>query len=245
MREILIFRFHKDVDLCKRRVSILKQKNQEMDIYGIGEKIDSYEELYDAGLEHIFTIRDKNNRWKWKNGDLALAKWFEEYGRSLSFDRLYLVEWDMLFTKSIKDIYPKLSPTEIGLTGYKKNLHNKWFTGRTNEKEYIQSRIEEQLDFSPQKEKVEQIIFPGTTLPRPFLKLYSELDIPEVGNDEIRLSIISTLSSYNIRPTNITSDWFSCRSSSLDEKDIKRAVSEGNHVYHPVKKRIESCGDNL
>lgn len=67
MSSVILFRFHKNIDVCVDRVQNLNKNNPNMDIYGVGEYIQDYLDLYDAGLNHIYTIPEKSSRWKFCN----------------------------------------------------------------------------------------------------------------------------------------------------------------------------------
>lgn len=222
MSDIILFRFHKDVDICENRINNLNIKNPDIDIYGIGEYVENYERLYKSGMEHIHTIEDKSSRWKWLNGDLVIKRWFNDYGHTINFDRLYLVEWDMLLTDKINNIYPELSDDTVGLTGYDKNLNNQWFNGRYDEINYIRQYFKSNNNFNINN-RINSIILPGLTVPKSFIELYNSFNIPKVGNDEIRISSVAEYSDYKIKPTELYNNkYFNCSNSEISNKDIKK-----------------------
>ena len=241
--DIIIFRFHKNIEQCKHNLVLLKKLNPSTPIYGIGEYIDGIDELYDAGLEELYVISNKEERWKWLNGDLVIADWFRNVGKTVSFNKAYLVEWDMLFTKPMGEIYPQINDDSISLTGAiqltdAKQYEWDWVTGKTSDLvEYLKQYAEETCGpiNSPHA-----CLFPGACFTKSFLDDYSSVhDIPEVGNDELRIGIFSDALGYDVIDNEFY-EWsnnhvyrpFNCINSPVN----RQTINESNQsVFHPVR----------
>ena len=109
MKRIILFRFHKHPLICKNRLKILKKLNPKIPIYGLygGDKKDfkKYEQILNKYLVNIYQIKGKSSFWKWKNSDFAIGKWYREIGKSVTFDMVYIIEWDLLLLSSVNNIY--------------------------------------------------------------------------------------------------------------------------------------------
>ena len=88
MDRAILFRFHKDAKICESRIELLRELNPEVPIFGLGERIEGLDKLEDSGLKDIYVIDNESAEWKWKNGDLAIKRWFNEIGHKYSFDML-------------------------------------------------------------------------------------------------------------------------------------------------------------
>jgi len=241
--DIILFRFHKNIEQCKLNLSLLKHLNPSTPIYGIGEPINGVDELYDSGLDELYVIDDKSSRWKWLNGDLVVADWFRNIGNTISFNKAYLVEWDMLFTKPLGEVYPHINAKSIGLTGAipltdAKKYEWDWVTGKTSDLvSYLKQYAEKTCG---PVETPHACIFPGTCFTKSFLDDYSSVhDIPEVGNDELRIGILSNALGYDVIDNEFY-EWkndhvyrpFNCTNSPVDKQTITGA---NQSVFHPVR----------
>ena len=112
---MILLRFHDFFDICKNKVDLARKLNPDEPILGLygGRK---RKEFPDLGLEHIYDIPVGNGLWKWKNIDIALSYWFRDVGQDLEWDRLNILEWDLLITKPNSVIYGHLSKEDLGLT---------------------------------------------------------------------------------------------------------------------------------
>ena len=90
MKRIILFRFHKNIRVCKNHIELLQKYNPDVPIYGLygGKEKDfaHVKKRLDPYLKHTYCVRGKTSQWKWKNGDLALLQWYQAYGRKLDFD---------------------------------------------------------------------------------------------------------------------------------------------------------------
>jgi len=245
MESAILFRFHDNLNICKNRLKLLKKYNPNKKIYGLGEKITNYKELFDSGLDDLYVITDKSSRWKWLNGDLAIRNWFINRGHKFSFDRLYVVEWDLIYLNNLNTIYEHIPKNGIGITGLQNiNKTNKsWFNGRYNEIQYIKKQCSKQYKKDINNIKIG--IFPGLVLPRNFIQNYAEIDtILDIGNDEMRISIHGLYSDNPVYDTklqnkNITIDkYFNTKNIEVKVNNIKNNKYNRN-AFHPVRKQVE------
>ena len=181
MRRIILFRFHKNLPLCKNRLKLLKRYNPHIKIFGLfGGNSKSYKlakKKLKPYIENIYFIKEKDKDWKWKNSDLAIKLWYNDFGRELSFDILHIIEWDLLLFNSLDKVYRHIPKNGIGLTGLisLKKVEKKWsWTSKEPEK----TEWKNLLNFVKQKFNYKKNPYaslgPGLCLPKNFLKKYSK-----------------------------------------------------------------------
>lgn len=197
MKRIILFRFHKNPEVCINRLKLLKKLNPDIPIYGLGENIKNIEKLYKAGIEDVFTIKNKSKRWKWLNGDLAILKWFNNIGKNLNFDILHVIEWDLLLTEPLTKIYKKPSKNTVYMSGLiklkKARKHNWSYLTGSNYQTVQWFKKHLQKTFS-KKVNGKIGLFPGVSLGYNFLKKYNNIDrIPEIINDEFRVGMYASM----------------------------------------------------
>lgn len=251
MKRAVLFRFHKNPELCKDRLRLLKELNPEVNIYGLGENINRSEELKEAGLEDIHVVDDKDSEWKWMNGDLAVRDWFKNKGKNRDFDMLHVVEWDLLLAAPLDEIYGHISKGSLGLSGLKpideaENYGWSWITGEyRDEWRKLREWVESQTGYSGESFGC---IFPGCCLPRSFLEEYSDLDVPAYSNDEVRVPLIAEALGYKLERTGLYPEWgqasinryFNATGDLIHPEKIRRELEKtgGRRAFHPVRDRI-------
>lgn len=247
MDDLILFRFHKDIDHCVENLDILQTLNPDTPIYGVGEKIDGYKKLTNSYLEDIHVVTNKTDRWKWLNGDFVIVDWFENVGHKLDFDRCYVVEWDMIYTEPMASVYSHIDKDQIGITGYHLPDNYGWMNGRTDEILYIKNIVESHYD--SKNEDVSFGVLPGLVLPYGFIQKYAEVDIPTVANDEMRLSIVATYSDYTIEDTNlqekINDPYFNAQSNTTSVNNINAINNCNKSVFHPIRNNITDFKDAI
>lgn len=251
MERAILFRFHKEVDVCESRIRLLKELNPAVPIFGLGEDIEGVERLFDAGMEDLHVIDHHGSDWKWKNGDLAVKHWFSNTGKDFDFDMLHIVEWDLLFAEPLDKVYSGIKKDQVGLTGLKPISEAEergwnWVTGENaDEWEELKDFAADELGFS---ETSYGCIFAGACLPRTFLEEVSEIKIPALCNDEVRVPLVAEALGYELVETGFFGEWgdeqvhryFNAKGQEIEEKKIQEQLSkpDGRRAFHPVRNKI-------
>lgn len=253
MERAILFRFHKNPEICTSRIRLLKEMNPEASVYGLGEDIQGVEKLYEAGMEDLHIIEDKDSEWKWKNGDLAIKKWFENVGNEKEFDILHVIEWDLLLTEPLDKLYNHVEKDQVALTGLKpieeaREYGWKWVNDEYEERWTELKRVVKQdLNFSKESKGC---IFPGAALPRSFLEDYSDLEVPELCNDEVRVPLYAEALGYELIDTGFFGKWgseevyqyFNALGQEIEKEKIKKQLSQnkGRRAFHPVREEVKT-----
>ena len=248
MKRIILFRFHNNLTVCKNRVRLLRLHNPDIDVYGLyGGEEGNFQKVrvkFADYLENIYCIKGKSPLWKWKNCDLAVKLWYKDYGKDIAFDVLHIIEWDMLMLDTIDHIYKNISEHAIGLSELTaiNGSGDSWRWTSTDEYRAEMDKLllflRERFDYSNGPLRC---IMGGACLPRELIEKYSQIDIPEVCNDEVRLPLIAQIFGFNIHDTGFYDrlDENKKRSFNLKRRIEDAAITNelkiagGNRVFHP------------
>jgi hypothetical protein len=258
MKRIIVFRFHAHPAICENRLRCLKKFNPDVKIYGLfggpEKEYGKFKRRLMPFLEHCYCIRDKTDRWKWKNGDLALRLWYTAVGNTVSFDMVHVIEWDLLLWASVHEIYKDIPLDAIGLTALVplQEVAGRWIWSaeepHKGELANLLVWVRENFGYSQPPYGAQA---PGICLPRRFLEAYSRIEIPELCNDEVRLPLFGQIFGLTLHDTRFCTDWFTrsagqtfhCQTRVFPEVDlptIKRELAKpaGARVFHPFRRMV-------
>jgi hypothetical protein len=255
MKRIIVFRFHAHPTLCENRLRCIKQFNPSVEIYGLfGGAEKDYRKFHKKlmpYLVHCYCIKNKTKRWKWKHGDLALRRWYTDFGNTLSFDMLHLIEWDLLLMDSLDSIYRGIPGNGIGLTSLVplQEVASRWIwtaeEPHKGELANLLAWVHDRFDYSQQPYGSQG---PGLCLPKQFLEAYCNIEIPELCNDEVRVPLFGQILGFEMYDTHFCDDWFArvarqtfhCQTQiypAISLSTIRRELAEssGKRVFHPFR----------
>jgi hypothetical protein len=194
----LLFWFYRDLPVCRNRLEGLRDRNPHTRIFGLygGDPDDA--ERFRAELSPLlddFWAFDvvAPSKWKWRHGDLMLAAWYENRGRDLDWDHVFVVQWDMLVLEPAATLLPALAPDEVLLSGVVPVAAHtgRWVWAEGGHEPAYRGFLE-----MIQKEygAVEPLscLFVIACLPRRLLAAYAELPDAEVGYIEYRLPTLAS-----------------------------------------------------
>jgi len=202
MKLAFLLIFHKDIEVCRNRIRMLRKYNPGMPIYGIYGGDLKEEETYRralAGLmdDYYSFDEDKDSDWKWVNFDLMIARWYAQRGKDLDFDSVVRVEWDQLVLSSIKEQFKNLKKGEILFSGMRpaKEVEDWWYWVSKKERDApaaygyqtytdFLNHIKEKYNYSDEP-VFSQSFF--CIYPRAFLEPFSKLEWPIPGYGEYRM----------------------------------------------------------
>ena len=254
MKRIILFRFHRYPFICNNRLRLLQKFNPNIRIFGLyggAEKnYQRFKEKLNPCVKDLYCIRGKTERWKRLNADLAVRLWYKDIGKTVDFDMLHLIEWDLMLFDSLDKIYSEIPQEAIGLTALTllKNVEKDWWIS----KEPYQSQWRQLLDFVRENFNYNQQPYacqgPGPCIPKGFLERYSEAEIPELCNDELRLPLFSQVFGFRLYDTGLCKKWFdkeeakffNCAKIEIKLSVINRQVNNpsGRRAFHPFSKLI-------
>ncbi len=203
MKLAILFWFYKEPDICKNRLELLRQKNPNIPIYGVygGDlaDVEQHQTILSEYLDDFYAFTEnKDSLWKWLQGDLMLTHWYRDRGKSLSWDTVVIVQWDMLVFGAIEQLFGMLKKDQILLSGLRPidEVENDWMwvtpkipAHRDQYLEFLEY-IGKAYDY---KQDPMGCIFIVACLPRKFFESYSKIDQSELGFIEYRIPIYAQI----------------------------------------------------
>lgn len=250
MKRIILFRYHHQFERNREWLRFQQYLNPEIKVFGLyggpPEDFQRAGEVLQDVLDHNFLLQHLNPSWNWKNSDISYQSWFREFGHQLDFDQMHVIEWDLLYFNPLDKLFSIIPKGALGLTGLipLAKIEKIWYWTRNPKKraEYL-----ELLDFFRKHFGIVPQPFgmlgPGITLPREFLVRMAEVEIPDLGNDELRIPLLAQAFGFPMHDTGFFRKWFSHRefryfnsnafiiSQKNIEKQLKR--KNGRRVFHP------------
>jgi len=251
-KKIVLFRFHNKFVICRNKLELIQHYNPGVEIYGLfgGETKDLVraKRMLGGKLINIYQVPITDAVWKWQNGDLSLSDWYRNYGRTIDFDILYLIEWDLLQLGSFEELYKHVPANGIGLTGLtamKRIPQWRWISKEPWKAEWLElfHHVTKKYNY---KGIPHGCLGPGNVFPRAFIEKYSEIDVPVLCHEEIRFPLFAQILGFKLYDNGFFRDWhnhgddsfFSC----ANKQEIERSVmncemnkSNGRRVFHPCK----------
>jgi hypothetical protein len=251
---IIIFRFHKYPAICLNRLKLLRYYNPNIPVYGIfggdnEEDVAEYQQLFGDYCRHIYTIEHKTDKWKWSSIDFILRDWYSAVGKDIAFDRIYVVEWDLLLLDSIENLYRDMLPYEVGFTGLValEKIENSWYwTCEEPAKSVWKQMLSFVRVFYNYDQSPYACVGPGITFPRSFLECYFRLNVSELCHEELRIPLFTQILGYPMKDTGFFKGWFNqeekkyfnCDNMFITEEVVNEELEAptGHRVFHPYRK---------
>jgi len=261
LKRIILFRFHDTLDVCANRLDLLHRFNPGARIIGLwgGESpgLQEARQSLSSRLEYIWDIPDKTPLWKWQHADLSLLMWYRQEGRHIPFDMLHLVEWDLLLLASLNRIYGKKGLGGVvlaGLTPLSRIPHDwNWTSAQPHATQWqqLQEHVRDRYGWQGPHFACQG---PACAFSKVFLERYSEEDIPELVNEELRIPIFALALGFKVTGLpricrNIRDPgemmFFNCEKQPINERAIQWELFKpwGRRVFHPYLKpwQISLC----
>ena len=193
----MVFWFYRDTEVCQNRLRLLRRRNPGTPIYGLygGPPVDEHHFAAALGpmLDDFWAFREVDDTaWKWRHGDLMLARWFAARGEGLAWDTVFVAQWDMVVTAPLAQLLPPLQPGEMLLSGLRpvREVAEWWRWTRWEETgaEYRAFLAHVEAGYGPVADP-QCCQFIGLVLPRQFLRRYAAIDEPELGFLEYKVPV--------------------------------------------------------
>ena len=258
MTSIILFRYHREFDVCIQTLRQLKRLNPAIAIHGMfGGAADAVipPALLDM-LASNWIVPSDDYFYKWRNGDLCARLWFKAFGRNLDFDHAYFLEWDMLFVHSLDAVYGKLQhganyTTIFGDYAHARSIGWWWIDGHYGMET---SRLLGEIAWRGEPVDLTALQFGymcGAVFCRDFLERYAAETVPSYSNDELRFSVYSRsfgipLLDNNIRRRAATSgNYFLTEECLLTRENFEDFMSLNGDVMHPFRIVIDNIDDMI
>lgn len=261
MRLAILFWFYKFPDICENRLKILRHYNPEIQIFGLyggdPQLSNEFELRLKPYLNDFYTFaEDKSPHWKWYHGDRMITHWFTQHGHNLSWDTIFIAQWDMLVFANIETQLSCLRKGELLLSGLRpiKEVDPWWWYIRPDSPERIEFEsfihyVKKEYNYQDEPLCSEFIV---ACLPRDFLFRYADIPNPELGFLEYKIPIYAQIFGIPLCIKHPHQPWWgddpSTRKATLFARalnsethniplrviDAHRIWPGGRRIFHPV-----------
>jgi hypothetical protein len=261
MRPIILFRFDRDPLVCRSRVALLRRLNPDVQIHGLYGGESGYRHTaFRLGAKQVLRLDSvysshRSGRWNWKNGDLAAAAWYREFGHRVAFDVVYVIEWDLLLLGSVRSVFRSVPAGAVGLTSLTpiSLIEHDWVWTQESEN---RREWEQLLQYAQESWGYDHIPYaclgPGSCFPRSFLARFAAIDPPELSNDEVRVPLFAQILGYEMADTGLRRGWrgagedrfFNANGVEVEPATIRAelAKTDGRRAFHPVRTFVGRVG---
>jgi len=239
VQRAILFRFHKEFDVCRGRIALLRRLNPGLPVYGMyGGGPEGLPEAAKLPLDDFYEVPSEDSHWKWRNGDLCVRLWFKDRGRSFDFDVLHLVEWDLLILDPLEQVFAHVNDG-VGLTAIRPIADMikedwEWVTQTMGSWEWkkLNEFVRAELGWEGESFGA---AFPAASFSRVFLERYAAIRPPGYCNDEVRVPLFALAFGMTLHDTGIQyGPYFDCDGNAVDEAALRRGIAEGVRAFHPV-----------
>lgn len=259
MKSIVLFRCHQQPSISRNHLELVKRFNPELKIYGMFGAFAEEEDVFSqfqkefTGLaENVHDIKVPSKEWGWKNGDLAIRRWYQQVGHLFDFQRLYVIEWDLLLFGHLDKVYQHIPSDGLAMTGLTPlaEVEDKWqWTAREPyRREYLKLQKVTKKAF-PSLGSTSASHGPGLALTKEFLEKYSAAEVVEFGNDELRLPMYAQGLGFKMYDTGFEKGWitkneadlFNCFGQEIQWSAIETQlrISNGRRAFHPFRQLVD------
>lgn len=263
MRLAILFRFHKDLDVCLDRLHLIRHLNPGVPIWGLygGPRANAaaVQQRIEPLLDHFAAIESDDVGWKWLHQDLAVRDWFVKHGHRLAFDYLCDYEYDLLLATPFARLVPS-TPNVVALTGLAKlsDVRSTWYwtsvdPHRRHFEQYV-AHLAHRYGIA-QPTYVSQGPFPF--LPRAFLERLVDVEYPSCVirklPSEITYPAVAEAVGFDVIDTGFHPAWtssipgvpacclFHCETAPLvtfTQIEAELCKHQGRRAFHPVKEKV-------
>lgn len=260
MKRVVLFRCHKLPGIVASRVLLLRSQNPGVEIYCLyGGQVENFDAfIAETGdvWDGVYCIQGRSDRWKWLHSDLAMLEWFRSQGRDADFDMLHLLEWDLLPTASLDELYESIPPGGVGLTGltllasvidrwdYWTELNGSWWP---DELEKLYRQCADKYGETGERMACQG---PAPCFSRQFMEAYDHDPLPDLCHDEIRMPLAAQCLGFSVHDTGFFRKWFdqtefqyfNCVEANISPDIIAEELRRphGRRMFHPVRDIVPS-----
>lgn len=192
----ILFWVYKEPELCVERARLLRRFNPGRKIYvlfgGAGADRPAFEAALASVTDDFYAFDEP---WpaqrKWLHGDQLISAWHRDRGRHLTWDTIFIAQWDLLMLAPLEQLCGALQADELLLPGLRPvdEVADWWWWTRPGS--------EERRDYDAFLASLGACApahplccnFLAAALPRRFLDRYAQLATPDVGFLEYKMPI--------------------------------------------------------
>jgi len=192
----ILFWFYRDAALCRNRLRLLRRHNPGVPVYGLyggpAAEAPHFADALGALLDDFWAFPDdRDEKWKWRNGDIMLSRWFAARGEGLQWDSVFLAQWDLVVVAPLRRLLPPMAVGDMLISGVRpvREVEAWWmWTSGEARPEYDAFLAHVAADVGPVDDPL-CCQFIGMVAPRSFMARYAGIDKPELGFLEYKMPV--------------------------------------------------------
>ncbi len=211
----ILFWFYRDVVVCENRLRLLRRRNPGVPIYALYGGPRSEERDFTAALGPLVDDfwaypDDRDERYKWRHGDIMLSRWFTGRGAGLAWDSVFLAQWDTVVVSPLRTVLPAMAPGEMLISGVRpvREVEAWWqWTRGEARREYDTFLDHVARRWGPVSDPL-CCQFIGLVAPRAFMSAYAGIDEPELGFLEYKIPVYAQAFGIPLVPDTCFRPWW-------------------------------------
>ena len=242
MKSAVLYVFYASPHTCSLRLKLMRSLNPDVSFYGIctdrPENAHKFKPVLDE-LDDGWFFPFVDPKWHWHNLDKVVCSWFVNRGVNLPFDRLLVLDWDVLLLGPVSAWTNEVDKNTAKFIHVWKNVQpetNHWTSSENPQFVNFRSRFME-------KNGVEPVLYNSFlfayVVPREALLDCAQEVLGYSGYCEYRLPTILRSFGYHLENLPRPQDWG--RMANVNGRSISRKViraemarPDGYRLFHPV-----------
>ena len=253
MKDGILYVFYAAPRTCTRRLRLMRASSPGAVLYGIctapPDQIARFRPVFDE-LDDGWTFPFVYPKWHWHNLDQVVCTWFVKHGADLAFDRLLVLDWDVLLLGPVSDWTGSVTETSVKFIDVWENKQpdtNHWT--RASNPEFLEfcAKFRERNHTEP---SLHNAFLFAYAVPRRALGDCAQTVLEYPGYCEYRLPTILRSRGYVLGNLSRPQDWF--RVANVNGRSIPRKViraelarPDGYRLFHPVYEPYQSSALEL
>ena len=248
MKHAVLYVFYSSPRTCARRVRLMRSFSPDAAFYGIctdrPENQGKYKAVFDE-LDDAWTFPYVDPKWHWHNLDKVIYTWFVKRGLDLPFDRLLVLDWDVLLLGPVSTWMDSVHDRNVRFIDVWPNKEpetNHWTRSSNPEFVGFCSRFREKKGRSPELHNAYLFAY---ALPRRALEDCAQEALEYSGYCEVRLPTLLHHCGYQLENLPRPADWYpysNVNGRSISRKLIRQQLAQpdGARLFHPVYEPYQS-----
>ena len=199
MKIDILFWFYTEFKACAKKLKKIRSCNKDARVFALygGPLSETHmaRQVVNPYVDDFYVYRhEKEPRWKWENGEQILADWYLERGQHLPWETIFIMQWDMLISAPLQELFSGLQPGEILLSGFRP-MHEvaswwHWANPKNPNLKAFKALLRKKFHY---EDELAVCLFIVACFPRIFFEKFVGAGHPEVGFIEYKIPTMANM----------------------------------------------------